>query len=60
MGVDEQLAFDELREILASDVIVIHPDWTLPFIMQMDACNDGISAVLSQRDKNGVEHIGLC
>ena len=50
----------ELREILASDVIVKHPDWTLPFIIQTDACNNGLSAVLSQRDKNGVEHIVCC
>ena len=57
---DAQLAFDKIREILASDVVLAHPDFDLPFIIQTDASKEGIGAVLTQRDKNGRERIICC
>ena len=33
------------------------PDWSKPFILDTDACDTGIGAVLSQSDSNGNEHI---
>ncbi len=39
-----------LKEEMASDRVVLqHPDWDAPFIVQTDACADGLGAVLAQR-----------
>ena len=51
-----QQAFDELKRILCSSAVLRSPDFTRPFILQTDASNRGVGAVLSQRDTNGVEH----
>ena len=33
------------------------PDWTKPFIIDTDASETGIGAVLSQYDPSGTEHV---
>jgi hypothetical protein len=52
-----QKAFDELKQILSSNTVLRSADYTLPFILQCDASQvkKGISAILSQVDKNGEE-----
>ena len=59
-GEDCQKSFDQLRKILSEDIVMQHPDFSQPFIIQTDASGDGISAVLSQRDEKGVERIVCC
>ena len=40
--------------------ILAMPDWTKPFILNIDACEVGIGAVLPQCDPDGSEHIIAC
>ena len=45
--------FEWLKEETASDRVVLqHPDWEEEFIVQTDACADGLGAVLAQRIKD--------
>ena len=50
-----QSAFDTLKRSLCSSTVLRSPDFTRTFILQTDASNRGIGAVLSQRDDEGVE-----
>jgi hypothetical protein len=47
-------AFVHIKTLLASAPILCHPDYNYPFILQTDACENGLEAVLIQRI-NGVE-----
>ncbi len=47
-------AFEQLKARLISAPVLAYPDPTRPFILDTDASNEGIGAVLSQED-NGVE-----
>ena len=38
-------------------LLLAMPDWTKPFILDTNACEVGIGAVLSQRDPDGSEHV---
>ena len=40
-------AFNQLKDNLTSTPILAMPDWTKPFILDTDACETGIGAVLS-------------
>ncbi|KAI2645887.1 Transposon Tf2-9 polyprotein [Labeo rohita] len=46
---EAQRAFNELRERFTSAPILRHPDPKQPFIVEVDASNTGVGAVLSQR-----------
>ena len=50
-----QRSFDLLRNLLSSPPILVYPDFTKPFILDTDASNEGIGAVLSQLDSQGQE-----
>jgi len=52
-----QVAFDHLKRCLTSAPILALPDWSKPFVVDTDASDTGIGAVLSQVDENGVEHV---
>ena len=43
-----QLAFDNLKKALLSDMILSYPDMNLPFSIACDASSTGIGAVLFQ------------
>ena len=43
-------AFDELKEVLLSSPIMRNPDFTHPFVIQVDASEVRVGAVLSQSD----------
>ena len=51
-GVQEQHAFDTLKKHLMSPPILAYPDFTIPFILHTDASNDGLGAVLCQRQSD--------
>ena len=50
-------AFQELRRRLVSTPILAHPDFSRPFILDTDASDTGLGAVLSQLDDQGREHV---
>ena len=52
-----QQSFDKLKLSLTTAPILSFPDFTKPFILDVDASNYAIGAVLSQLDENGKEHI---
>lgn len=50
-----QEAFDQLKTRLTSAPLLIHPNYSKPFILQCDASTHGVGAVLAQKDDNGIE-----
>ena len=51
-------AFQELKEKLTSSPVLGHPDFSRPFILEIDASMSGLGAVLSQDQENG--RVVLC
>lgn len=54
---EAQAAFEELRHRLVTAPTLAFPDYDLPFILDTDASDVGIGAVLSQRQSNGSERV---
>lgn len=52
-----QQSFETLREKLSSPPVLCYPNFEESFILDTDASNDGIGAVLSQCDAEGKEHV---
>ena len=50
-------AFVKLKNFLTTAPILALPDWNKPFIMDTDASETGIGAVLCQCDSDGTEHV---
>ena len=48
--------FQKLKEILCSEPVLRNPDFGAPFILQTDASDRGIGAVLNQCAEDGQEH----
>jgi transposase InsO family protein len=51
-------AFETLKLRLTTAPILGYPDFTKPFILETDASLDGLGAVLSQKQENGVVVLG--
>ena len=51
-------AFCELKRLLTSAPILGHPDFTKPFILEVDASMQGLGAVLSQKQEDGMVVLG--
>ena len=53
---EAQESFKKLKDVIVSAPLLVHPNFEFPFILQTDACEYGIGAVLSQRinKKDGV------
>ncbi|XP_071490086.1 uncharacterized protein [Diadema antillarum] len=49
-------AFESLKKSLACSPVLKNPDFSKEFIVQVDASERGIGAVLSQRDDEGDDH----
>uniref|UniRef100_A0AB38Z1M6 Polyprotein n=1 Tax=Chuta errantivirus TaxID=3078401 RepID=A0AB38Z1M6_9VIRU len=53
------LAFNTLKEVLCSEDVLIFPDFNKPFILNTDASNQALGAVLSQRTCQGERPISF-
>ncbi|XP_072182290.1 uncharacterized protein [Diadema setosum] len=51
-----EAAFQTLKSSLTSAPVLRSPNYSAPFIVQVDASDRGIGAVLSQTDEEGVDH----
>jgi len=54
---DCDTSFSLLKDALTSDPILRLPNYSLPFYIECDACNEGIGGVLSQRDEHRREYV---
>ena len=52
-----QLAFEKLRQELTSTPVLAFPDYSRPFLLDTDASDSGIGAVLSQVQDDGRERV---
>ena len=52
-----QAAFDELRHRLCDTQVLSFPNYTKSFILDTDASDTGLGAVISQLDESGHEHV---
>ena len=52
---EQQKAFEALKLALTEAPLLTHPDWDKDFVLQTDASNLAIAAVLSQRDAEALE-----
>ena len=50
---DHQKAFDDLKEALTSETLLVYPNFSQEFVVTTDASNVGIGGILSQKDKEG-------
>ena len=53
-------AFEDIRQYLLSDPILIYPDFEKEFIVRTDASTQGIGAVLLQVEEDKLEHPICC
>ena len=49
-------SFQDLKQALQNPPVLRPPHWDQEFILQVDASNRGLGAILSQQDKEGLEH----
>ena len=52
---DCQKALEMVKAILASEPVLVAPDFSVPFKLAVDACDVGVGAVLLQTDVSGID-----
>lgn len=52
---EAQTSFEVLKELLSSAPVLVNPNYELPFFINCDASNQGIGAVLYQKNNDGFE-----
>ena len=55
--IDQETAFNKLKEILTTSPILIYLDFTKKFYLYTDAPDSGLGAVLSQKDEENRERV---
>ena len=50
-------AFTKIKAILVLKAVLTAPDFTQPFIMAIDASDEGIGSVLLQRGEDRIDHL---
>ena len=55
-GVEHQISFDRIKEVLTCNPVLALPDPSKPFVLETDASNFALDAVLLQAGIDGVEH----
>lgn len=50
-------AFEKLKQVLTTAPVLQTPNWNRQMIIQADACDKGIGAVLCQKDENDQEYV---
>ena len=53
---NHELAFQDLKGAMQNPPVLRPPHWEEEFILQVDASNRGLGAILGQKDQNGEEH----
>jgi hypothetical protein len=48
---EAQTAFEQLKQAMSNTLMLALPDFQQPFIIETDACDGGIGAVLMQKDQ---------
>ena len=56
-GDTQQVAFTHLKELLCTAPVLVYPRLDAPFILQTDASDLGLGAVLAQSDNSGRERV---
>ncbi|KAE8204826.1 hypothetical protein CF327_g7687, partial [Tilletia walkeri] len=56
----EQEAFDDIKKALSSTPVLRRPNFSKPFILDVDASSVGFGAALIQVDEEGFEHPVIC
>ena len=51
-----KFAFQDLKQAMQTPPVLIPRHWEQEFVLQVDASNRGLGAILSQQDKEGLEH----
>ena len=51
-GIDQQQAFDALKQALTTAPILAYPDFTIPFKLHMDASGAGPSYIKNLTERN--------
>ena len=54
-NITRQLAFQDLKAAMQNPPVLRPPHWEDEFVLQVDASNRGLGAILSQKDQEGEE-----
>ncbi len=47
-GLEQQQAFERLKQVISTMPVLVHPDFNWPFILYTDASKEGLGAILAQ------------